>query len=370
MNKEKIKQSIDYNMVDWQVYINNSIFPDLLKSQDLKHISRKAYAYCYYCLITYLYINGKYKKMLLKQSDLKEILGYSPDNRKMDFISKKNGLLDEMGYTETISDFPIRIDTGRLIVFDMYREAKRKFSLRLDVPSNYKVKLPFKAFYQDKKSKDAGLFNGTYYNANDCHVFDIERFIECVSNEQIGCEGFFIVCYIKMIGISLRTGSYSNTKGVRDALGISKKTFEKYINLLAKAGLLDVDFRHTQKTKEISFYLRQQLNDWREKWLAKYENRCFISGDEGNLHVHHVQEPFGLIRDRIFDQSGIKYKPFNEYPKEELDFLSYRIIQEHKEIEGIPLREDLHNLLHQIYGNSPSKENLMQIKNRYITGEL
>lgn len=368
MNKEKIKELIDYNVVDWHVYINNSIFPDLLKCQDLKHISRKAYAYCYYCLITYLYLNGKYHKKQLKQTDLKEILGYSPENRGLDFISKKNGLLDEMGYTETISDFPIRIDTGRLIVFDMYREVKRKFSLNLHIPSNYKVKFPLKAFYIDKESKEAGHLNGSYYNANDCQVFDIERFLECVSNEQIGCEGFFIVSYIKMIGISLRTGSYSNTRGVRDALGLSKKTFEKYINLLVKAGLLDVDFRHNQKTKEVSFYLRQKLNDWRESCLAKYKYKCYISGSVDNLHVHHIHEPFGLVRDRVFKQCGIEYKPYNEYPKEELEFLSYRMIQEHREIEGIPLREDLHNLLHQIYGNSPSLENLIQFKKRYISG--
>lgn len=366
MNKEKIKHLIDFNVVDCQVYINNSIFTDLLKCQELNQIRQKAYAYGYYCLTTYLYRNAKYQHFLLKQPDLKEILGYSRENRDLDFISKKNGLLDMLGYTETITDFPVRLDNGRLIGFVMYRDAKNNFLHNNNVPSNYKVKFPIKAFYKDEKSKEKGYLNGSYYDATDCHRFDINSFFECISDEKIGCVGFFMVSYIKLLGTSLRTGSYSNTKDVRDSLGLSKKTFEKYINLLAKAGLLDVDFRHNQKTKEVSLYLRQQLNDWRERCLTRYDNKCFISGSTKSLHIHHVHEPFGLIRDRVFNKCGIEYKPFKEYPKEELDFLSYKIKQVHKGIEGIPLRGDLHNLLHNLFGNSPSLENLIEFKNRYL----
>lgn len=370
MNKEQVKNLIGYTETDWQVFINNSIFVDLLKCQDLKHISRKAYAYGYYSLITYLYINGKYRINLLKQSELKEILGFSPDHRGLDEISKKNGLLDLMGYTETVADFPVRLDNGKQISFVMYRDSPKNISFNNNVSNNYKVKYPIKAFYRDEKSKKEGHLNGSFYYADDCHSFDVECFLNCVSNESIGCVGFFIVSYIKFLGISLRTGSYSNTKEVWEALGLTRKTFSKYINLLAREGLLDVDFRHNQDVKEISLYLRQQLNDWREVCLAKYGNRCIISGSNQNLHVHHVHEPFGLIRDRIFDQSGIKYKPFSEYSKEELEFLSYRVVQAHQEIEGVPLRKDLHNLLHNLFGNSPSKGNLNELKNRYFTGEF
>jgi predicted transcriptional regulator len=365
MKKEKIKQQIDFNEVDNHVYINNSIFNELLNCQELNHISRRAYAYGYYCLITYLYKNAKYQKYLLKQSDLKKILGYNPEHRGLDIISKKDGLLDRMGYTETITDFPIRIDTGRMIVFDMYRNTKNKISFGEVISNNYKVKLPVKAFYKDKKSKEAGILNGSYYNADDCHVFDVESFLECVGNEAIGCVGFFIASYIKALEISLRTGPFSNMIKVANAFGLTKKTFYKYINALVEAGLIDVDFRHNQDVREVSLYLRHQLNDWRKACLTKYNNSCFISGAEVNLHVHHVYEPFGLIRDRIFDQGGIEYKPFNEYPREELDFLSYRIIQAHYDVEGIPLREDLHILLHQLYGNSPSIKDLTEFINQF-----
>jgi hypothetical protein len=370
MNKEKIKKLINYNVTDCPVYINNSIFTDLLKCGEMNSIRQKAYAYGFYCLITYLYRNAKYQHYLLKQPDVKEILGYSPENRDLDYISKKHGLLDEMGYTETITDFPVRINTGKMIFLDMYRDTKNKGSLGKEVPSNYKVKKPVKAFYKDEKSKEAELLNGSFYNANDCHIFDIESFLECVSNEAIGCVGYFITSYIKTFNISLRTGSFSTTVNVRDALGPSVKTFSKYIIELAQVGLLDVDFRHNQEVKEVSIYLRQHLNTWRDECLAKYDGKCFISCSETNLDVHHVNEPFALIRDRIFDQSGIKYKPFNEYNKEELDFLSYRMVQEHKELEGIPLRADLHKLLHKLYGNAPSLENIIELKKIHLKGEV
>ncbi|MBY0157203.1 hypothetical protein H0178_15525 [Cytobacillus firmus] len=196
MEKESIIQLINYNIVDCPVYINNSIYEDLINAKVLNHISQKAYAYAYYCLITYLYKNAKYQYHLIKQCDLKAILGFSPDNRKMDFISKKDGLLDKIGYTETITDFPIRIETSKCSILDMYRNARERYNLNLEVSKNYKVKYPIKAFYKDTVSQETGLRNGSNYNTNDCHAFNIEMFLNCVSNKDLGCVGFFIACFL------------------------------------------------------------------------------------------------------------------------------------------------------------------------------
>lgn len=366
MDKQKIKQLIGFNIVDCPVYINNSIFNELLKCNLLSHISHLSYAYGYYCLITHLYRNAKYQNFLLKQSDLKEILGYSPNNRSLDFISKMHGLLDELGYTETITDFPVRIDTGKLIVVDMYRKVKCNSFLNIEVPSNYRVKLPVRAFYKDSKSKQVGELNGSYYEASDCHKFDLEMFIDCVSNNNIGCTGFFIASFIKALNIIPKSGPFSNLVGIAKMLRIQKKTLRKYVKHFAENGILEVDYRHNQDVKVISIYLRQQLEFWREKCLKKHKSCCLITGSKDHLEIHHVDEPFALIRDRVFQKSGIDYKPFDEYHREELDFLKFRIVQEHYGIEGIPLREDIHKLLHKIYGNFPRLENIYELKKWYL----
>lgn len=69
-----------------------------------------------------------------------------------------------------------------------------------------------------------------------------------------------------------------------------------------------------------------------------------------------------MVRDRIFTQCGIGYRPLKEYATDELNFITYKLKEAHKHIEGIPLRKDLHFLLHKNYGKYLTEKDFIFFK--------
>ncbi|MEW9674151.1 hypothetical protein [Ammoniphilus sp. 3BR4] len=369
MKKEEIKQLIKYNVVDTPVYINNDIFDDIKNCKVIEHISQQSFAYGYYCIITYLYRNAKYNQHFLKQKEIKHILGYSPTNSKVDFLVKKGGVLDELGYTRSITDFPVCIPSNKIIKYDTYQNVKNQLHTSSESLRNFKVKFPVRAFFKSRDSEYKERLDGSYFNAENCHLFDIEMFIDCLGDEELGCTGFYIASYIKYLNITLETGRFGNTF-VLNELNISKKSILKYLWALEKNNIIDVKIRHGYNVQEISLFLRNQLKEWRDHAFRKHGAKCLVCGSTENLVIHHVDEPFSLIRDRVFEQCGIQYKQFDEYSHEELEFLKYRIIHEHKDVEGVPLRDDIHKLYHCKYPKINNKHSLLEFKSRYVNGEF
>lgn len=123
----------------------------LVKEGKLKstHIG---FAYSYIFFETFMYRYAKYQKYVPPVSEIKEILGYSGSNKNVDYIIKKNGLLEQEGILLTQNNYPISVEFDDIekFVFTTTEELNytRQFREQQDLTKNTFCKFPVFAFNQ------------------------------------------------------------------------------------------------------------------------------------------------------------------------------------------------------------------------------
>ncbi len=242
-----------------KVYIPNEIFDDLGKSEKLKSSSSKAFAYSYYYYITYLYRYCKYRgDKMFTQTDIKEALGYSTVNKTLDYIMKKGGVLDAIGYTKTISDVPMRFyyDEGTYKpLFEMLSEMNNSGmyeETKVNV-KNFRVKYPVKAFYRDGIEKD--IFDGSYYNIAHTHEVSHQVFDNIIQNS--GTLGAYVYGYVKAKSFLFNNNYQIPIKKFSDEIGISIKTLSEKLNDLEDLGHMRIyrqKYIHGKENQEANTY--------------------------------------------------------------------------------------------------------------------
>lgn len=107
MKYEQLEELLQYHEKESKIFMPNEIFDDLKGAiPDSPHI---AFAYSYTYLAAWLYRYSKHispTEGFIDNVKMKQILGYNENYKKLDYLIKKNGLLDQLGYTETVKDFP------------------------------------------------------------------------------------------------------------------------------------------------------------------------------------------------------------------------------------------------------------------------
>lgn len=122
----------------------------------------------------------------------------------------------------------------------------------------------------------------------------------------------------------------------------------------------------------LSHYLRSFLKDWIFESLKKHDFTCFISKERGiELDVHHSVS-FHQLRDIAVKECNLNVKQtIGGYTSEELNMIVSKVKHLHEQIEGIPLRKDIHQLFHEIYGKENNTINqLYEFKERWDNGEF
>lgn len=227
-----IKQLLNYNEHQHAIYIHNEIFEELKVLYD-KGSSHVAFAYTYYYLISWLYRYTKYGELNIDVKMIKEILGYNPSNKKLDYLIKKNGLLDEIGLTSTSTDYPLlwTFEEGELefMLLSEFDVEGRKY-YQQQKGKNYKVKVPEKALSRDGE-------NGTFYDIGYTHAMEFDLFVKCMESE-LGCSGFYLYGYLKYR--CDKFGEYnSSLEKLGEEVGMSKNTVDKYLTKLCQEGLVE-----------------------------------------------------------------------------------------------------------------------------------
>ncbi len=203
-----------------KVEMPNEIFSDLkewLSTGEIKSNLHQEFAYSYYWLISYLWKYAEYRDFDIKQNNVKQILGYNPKEKRVDYIIKKNGLLDTKKYTQSIRDFPIDWERkGKEdIKFFMYSDIAKEDQVEYyTFPSRTSfVKSPF-------KSLDEDIFN----NRGSFHMLSGNLFKICMSNNNLGCAGFYLLGYLTYLR---NVSSYYNQDSV---FRCNNQTLAKKIN--------------------------------------------------------------------------------------------------------------------------------------------
>jgi hypothetical protein len=259
----KLYKELQFDNKKSPVYVPNEIFTDL-KNSNLTGSSHIAFAYSYYYLMSWLYRYGKYGQLNLKVDDMKQLLGYSPSNRDINYIIKKNGILDQLGYTYSSTDYPISWnwnngDIEFTLLSDL-DEDMRKILIGIK-GKNYKVKVPVKGLFRSQESEMENYLDGTFYDISHTHLIPFEDFIRCM-DRGIGVIGFYLYGYMRC-KCQWHEGKYnSSVERIAENSGISVNTVDRYLSKLIISGLvkyaegdckkIDGEFKRDANTYKVS----------------------------------------------------------------------------------------------------------------------
>lgn len=312
-----------YKKGDISPRITNEVLETVINTDLIKSSPQKVFAYCYLGLISYFSLNNKYKVSNIKVQEIKRYLGYSELNKKVDYIIKKNGVLEQLGFITDIRN-PVAENTKNRI----------KVPLALD-------------------------------EMKDCHTFNLKLLFKCLENHELGTIGFFIANYIKEFNNGYVYGVRGSINYLSKTLNIPSSTVTNYLEELAKNDLIPRNnVRDHDTLTEMSLYFRGKLNNWKTASLEAHGNKCFVSGKKDDLNIHHII-PFNKIRDYVLNSLNLENKPMREFTATELAEIESVMLEFHKLSVGVPLNEKVHKQFHLKYGNNTTLENLLEFKSNY-----
>lgn len=237
-----------FNEYQSKVFMPNEIFSDLQKKID--NPSHIAFSYSYIYFITWLYRYVKYGEIneLIDQKFIKKILGYNENYKKLDYLIKKNGVLEQMNYILTTKNFPIAYKYDEIdgLEFD-YIDEYKEFTNCLSIPKNYKIKFPVKAFYrypdnkEMQKEYDDGYVDGTFFYVDNTHLIPFEVFLFCMTNNDLSCTGFYLYAFLSY-KTQIFDGYTASIEKLIEHTGIPERTLYRYLDALKKHNMIQCYF--------------------------------------------------------------------------------------------------------------------------------
>lgn len=246
------------------------LYPDLMDGEAPENAKSKvvsshlAFTYSYYYLISWLYRYCKYDSSDIDVKTIKKALAYSHTTKTIDFIIKKGGVLDQMGYTFTSTDYPVYWEYEQGGEFGRETELKFTYSSELidgedegnpdnyfklrvhgNRGSNFKIKHPVKGLWRTKESEEDGLLDGTFYDVSKTHLIQFEIFLFCMGNKNLGCTAFYLYSYLKRMNDVFSDGYDVSIPALAYQTGIKERTLIKYLTLLKKHRMINC--RHNQE---------------------------------------------------------------------------------------------------------------------------
>jgi hypothetical protein len=249
VDEKSARQRIFYEG-EKNIFVPNEILNDLRSDESIKSGIHIAFCYSYYYLISYLYRYAKYGQQMIKQDEIKDILGYNP-GKEVDYLIKKNGVLDKMEYTYTSTDFPVmcqseydeRKNKVIDIKFTLHSEFKKDNPMSVDNIStrNYRIKIPAKGLHRDKESEEDGHLNGTFYEVENTHSIHPLIFIKAISNKGIGIVGFYLYGFFKKYSDMYPSGYNISYEDLMKSTRLKKTKLNDTLIELARYNFIDVD---------------------------------------------------------------------------------------------------------------------------------
>ena len=225
-------------------------FNKLLATGDIKNNRHKTFAFSYYCLVSYLWKYSKYGEQEINVQDIKSILQLSVGDKRVDYLIKKNGVLDLFGFTETTRDFPMAttFDEDNMIevktLKDLGEETEKSFLAQYN--NKYACKKPLLQYNRKDKA-------GLMFSKDDVvpiSVFELTRTLLC---PEISFDGFYVYIYLKyrckMINYSDLRIFYAE---LEKHIGYKKRRIRELINALSNIGMIRVESEYGHENNRIS----------------------------------------------------------------------------------------------------------------------
>lgn len=234
MNKQSLDSWLKTNECV-NVQMPNEIFEDFSKA-DFKSYNHKCFAYAYYYLVTYLYRNALYGGNTTDYSQHKIINVFTSKKSSLTYITKSGGLLDEIGYTRTTTDYPVSyyMEDG-ILEFGLIKNLRKKLhGLEEGHSPSLNVKEPVKAMDRF----DGEHYTGTFYSFQNTHKIDVNDFIRIISDGKLGHVGLYLYGYISMMCDRFPGGYQVSNATLGEVVECSESTIKRYARQLEVVGLL------------------------------------------------------------------------------------------------------------------------------------
>ena len=311
MSFDGIKSALEINGKESQVFLPNEIFEDL--QGYLTSNKELAYAYSYLYLTQFLYRNCKYfnTKTLIDNKVIKQVLGYGEDNRTMNHITKKGGLLDSIGYTISTKDIPLswdfKKDDGEGLSFYMSSNLDKG---TLDIPKMFFLKKPLKAFERtiqrvDKDGQIVGEeMQGTFYDVSNTHSVDYDVFMYCMSNKELGTTGFYLYSWLKHKNDIFKGGYDVPYEKLSAETGLTRTTMIKYLDALKSYRLIRFKFNQeyyvvgmTEGDRKATTYYTNDYYNFSDEpkpfqKMKSISNEEYLQSKKNEVKVTMEQLPF------------------------------------------------------------------------------
>jgi len=304
MKYEELSNYLKYDENESKVFMPNEIFEDL--QNNMKNGTHIAFAYSFYYLISWLYRYAKYLDTVESVKDIKKILGYNPNAKTIDYIIKKNGLLDIMEYTSTERDFPIIwhfVDENfEGLSFTMFSEDKELLppDYLNKITNRFVIKEPIKAFYRTKEDYEEGHKNGTFFEVDNTHLIPFEVFMYCMTNENIGCTGFYLYSFIKMQNQKFKGKYDCPMLTLAENTGLASRTMKDYLSQLRQYKL--VEGIHNQE------FFCTALDKGKRKANSYIANDWIVFSDKPipyeKIKVMEAKDYFKMLEDKRKEEEG------------------------------------------------------------------
>ncbi len=258
------------------VQIPNGIFKDLSQSiKDKKggtNIQQSSFAYAYLVCLSFLYKYAHYvdvnNESYIQSNDIKRILGYSAKTKSIDYIIKKDGLLENIGLIETTEDFPVYttystdkyngIDIREFITVNDLKHGSDDILFKkiksIVKNKNYAIKIP--KFIFDYKGDV-----GTLYDYSNTHMINIKEFIGIIYDNKFDNIDFMLYAFFKSKCQNLN----NNTKSIPllriiSEIGMSKDSFYTHLKFIESKGLIKIAHKDWVMDSEMDNY---EANDYK-----------------------------------------------------------------------------------------------------------
>lgn len=256
MTKQRInglKELVQFKEKESFLLMPNEVIPMIVKCEQIESKQEKAkaisFAYTYLFISTWMYRYAKYGVVNMEIQSvkgLKRLAGISETTKTLDFIIKKNGMLDQLGLTETIpyKEAPIKwgLDENNNPVFEYFKSLDKEVIALIEKDFSLKrrqLKKPLLATNQRKETLYKNAIDGTFFDGKDyTHNVDILTLFKCLSEDDLGVVGFYLHCFLnsrimeKSVQISIFT--------IAKESGLSEKTVVRYLKALRQYGLIEV----------------------------------------------------------------------------------------------------------------------------------
>jgi hypothetical protein len=233
MKKEQLKTWLNIdNSVDIQM--PNEVFEDF-HNADFSNHSHKCFAYAYYYLVSYLYRNALYGGLRPEDYSNENITKLFLGNHKpVSYITKRKGILDKLGYTETTTDYPILyFMDNEILEFTTIKHHRKQNKGKLTHSPRLSVKKPLKAL--NRFDED---YTGTFYSYQNTHSVSINRFIDIITDINLGHVAFYIYAYLVMMNDKFPRGYQISNKAFAEFVGCSERTITRYTMELEAKGYI------------------------------------------------------------------------------------------------------------------------------------